>query len=166
MTRTIAREIAVQLAFAAAAQPGSTDTVIADFFDRAYYSTLASEDDLFSEYPQNRQLAYIRTLVQGVSEKREELDGYISKYAKGWKLNRISRITRTILRCAMYEILYMDDVPDSAAVNEALELAKGYEESGTISFINGILGSFLREKTWHRAGKRFRANFDGGRGDL
>ena len=53
-----------------------------------------------------------------------------------------------MLRCALYEILYMDeeDVPDSVAVNEAVELAKGFDEPETVSFINGILGSFLRER--------------------
>ena len=73
-----------------------------------------------------------------------ELNHYIEKYAKGWKLGRISRIAAAILRCAMCEILYMDDIPNAAAVNEAVELAKGYEEPETVAFINGILGSFIR----------------------
>ncbi|NLW65745.1 MAG: transcription antitermination factor NusB, partial [Clostridiales bacterium] len=57
----------------------------------------------------------------------------------------------SIMRTAMYEVLYMDDVPDSVAINEAVELAKGYEEQETISFINGILGSFMREERGEKA---------------
>ena len=73
-----------------------------------------------------------------------ELNHMIEKYARGWKLERISRIAAAIMRCAMCEILYMDDVPNAAAINEAVELAKGYEEPETVAFINGVLGSFMR----------------------
>ncbi len=83
--------------------------------------------------------------MTGVTKRRAEFDGYIEKYSKGWKLVRISKITASILRAAMYEILYMDDVPPAAAINEAVELAKGYEEPETVAFINGILGSFMKD---------------------
>ena len=75
-----------------------------------------------------------------------ELDGYIEKYAIGWKFSRIDRVAAAIMRVAMYEILYMPDIPNAAAINEAVEIAKGYEDPNTVSFINGILGSFLREE--------------------
>ena len=105
-------------------------------------------DELFAEAPDEKQRAYITALVEGVAGHVNELDGYIEKYSRGWKLNRISRTALSVLRCALYEILYMDeeDVPDSVAVNEAVELAKGFDEPETVSFINGILGSFLRER--------------------
>ena len=73
-----------------------------------------------------------------------ELNHMIEKYARGWRLERISRVAAAIMRCAMCEILYMDDVPNAAAINEAVELAKGYEEPETVAFINGVLGSFVR----------------------
>ncbi|NLT13810.1 MAG: transcription antitermination protein NusB, partial [Clostridiales bacterium] len=66
--------------------------------------------------------------------------------AVGWKFGRISRTAVAILKTAMFEILYMPDVPDKAAINEAVELAKRYEEPPTIPFINGILGSFSRNE--------------------
>jgi N utilization substance protein B len=144
MTRTAAREIAIQLAFGISMHPEDEIQTIEGFFDKEYYSTLKSEDELFSEYPDKKQLRYIAALVTGVSEKKDELDGYIEKYARGWKLNRISKISLAVLRCSMYEILYMPDVPNAASINEAVELAKGYEEPETVSFINGILGSFIR----------------------
>lgn len=141
MTRKTARELAVQLSFALVS---GSNAALDDFFEPGYYATLAAEDGLFSSFPDDRQLAYIRELVSGVQERRAELDGYISKYSQGWKLGRISRIAASVLRCAMYEILYMPEIPDAAAINEAVEIAKGYEEPETVAFINGILGGFMR----------------------
>ena len=96
--------------------------------------------------PGKKQKEYISEVVQGVLEHQSELDDKIEKYAKGWKLTRISLIAATVIRTAMFEVLYLSDVPDSVAINEAVELAKGYEEPETVSFINGILGSFMREE--------------------
>ena len=56
----------------------------------------------------------------------------------------ISKTALAVLRCALCEILYMEDVPDAAAINEAVELAKGYDEPDTVAFVNGVLGSFMR----------------------
>ena len=146
MTRTTAREIAVQLGFALCANGGETQESMDTFFDTEYYRTLAEEDALFAQYPNEKQLQYIRTLAAGVAEKREELDAYISRYSKKWKLNRISRTALAVMRVAMYEVLYLADVPASVAVNEAIELAKKYEPQETVAFINGLLGSFVREQ--------------------
>lgn len=146
MTRTVAREIAVMLGFAFADAPERTAEALDSFFDKEYYGSLGAEHALFSEYPRKKHQAYIRTVVSGVAERREELDGYIEKYSRGWKLARISRIAAALLRTAMFEVLYLDEVPDSVAINEAVELSKGYEEPETVSFINGILGSFMREE--------------------
>ncbi|MDR1132153.1 MAG: transcription antitermination factor NusB [Oscillospiraceae bacterium] len=144
MTRTVAREISVQLGFGLADQPEDAGEALTRFFDREYFATLGAENALYSEYPDKKQLAYIETLVRGTAEHRDGLDVFIEKYAKGWKLTRISRIALAILRTALFELLYMDEVPDSVAINEAVELAKGYEEPETVAFINGILGAFMR----------------------
>ena len=144
MTRTAAREIAVQLGYALALCGEDHENALDRFFDKEYYATLFQEDELFSAYPDQKQLQYILTLAKGTSERREELDKLIEKYAKGWKLSRILPIALAILRTAIFEVLYMDEVPDSAAINEAIELSKGYCEQETVSFINGILGSFMR----------------------
>ena len=144
MTRTVAREIAIQLSFAAQLAGEDARETADVFFTPEYFETLAEEDTLFREYPDEQQLAYIRRLTGLVYDHMYELNHYIEKYAKGWKLGRISRIAAAILRCAMCEILYMDDIPTAAAVNEAVELAKGYEQPATVAFINGILGSFIR----------------------
>jgi N utilization substance protein B len=145
MTRTAAREIAVQIGFGLAMNRMTAEQALEFFFDEGYFATLSPEDELFSEYPDEKQLEYMRELVTGVAKRRDELDSYIKKHSKGWKLGRISKIAVSILRTAMYEILYMEEVPDAAAINEAVELAKGYEEPETVSFINGILGSFMKD---------------------
>ncbi|HHU22989.1 MAG TPA: transcription antitermination factor NusB [Clostridiales bacterium] len=144
MTRTAAREIAVRLCFALAITKADPREAVEYFFEREYFDGLAKEDKLFSEFPDEKQMSYIRRIIEGVTRHREELDNYIQKYSKGWKLGRISKIAAAILRCAMYEILYMEDVPSAAAINEAVELAKAYEEQETVSFINGVLGGFVR----------------------
>ena len=84
--------------------------------------------------------------MRGVDEHGAELDGYIEKYAKGWKFSRIPLVASAIMRVAMYEVLYMPDVPNAAAINEAVEIAKKYETPETVKFINGILGSFSRQE--------------------
>ena len=144
MTRTTAREIAIVLGFAAAADGESTEELLERFFDREHYDTLGEENELFSDYPDEKQMDYIRGLVQLISEHRTELDDRIEQYAEGWKASRISHTAAAILRCAMCEILYLPDVPDAAAINEAVELAKKYEDAETVSFINGVLGGFVR----------------------
>ena len=145
MTRTAAREIAILLGFSAAANGGETAQESMDrFFEPEHYVSMAEENPLFAEYPDAQQMDYIRTLVSLIAERRETLDGYIEKYARGWKVGRISRTAGAVLRCAMSEILWLPEVPNAAAINEAVELAKKYEDEDTVSFINGILGGFVR----------------------
>ena len=94
--------------------------------------------------------------MKGVYDHGAELDGYISKYAIGWSFSRISRMAAAVMRVAMYEILYMPDIPTAAAINEAVELAKHYETQEAVSFINGILGAFVRARAASGAGRRAR----------
>ena len=144
MTRTAAREIAILLGFSAAANGESAEETLERFFDEEHYASMAEENPLFAERPDEQQMAYIRTLVGLIAERRAELDAYIEKYARGWTVGRIDRTAGAILRCAMSEILWLPDVPNAAAINEAVELAKKYEDEDVVSFINGILGGFVR----------------------
>ena len=146
MTRTAAREIALQLGFSLVAAKEPAESVLDAFFDEEHYATLAEESGLFAEYPDEKQMDYIRRLVCLVEEHRASLDETIEKYTRGWRAERISKTAAAILRCALCEILYMDDIPDAAAINEAVELAKGYEPAEVVSFINGVLGSFMRDR--------------------
>ena len=144
MTRTVAREIAVRLCFSISENPSDPGELLSRVFDEEYYSSLKTEDELYSDPPDARQLDYMTRLVTGVFNHAAELDGYIDKYSVGWKFGRISRTAVAIMKSAMFEVLYMPDIPDSAAINEAIELAKRYEPPETVSFINGVLGSFSR----------------------
>ena len=151
MTRTNARELAIQLGFAAAATGEDPAAILERFCDEEHYASLAAEDALYRERPDDAQLDYIRRLITLIGENRETIDGYISRYAKGWKIERISRTALAVLRCALCEILYMDDIPDAAAINEAVELAKGYDEPDTVAFVNGVLGGFMRGERSEKA---------------
>jgi N utilization substance protein B len=144
MTRTTAREIAIQLGFAAASSKQEPSELIDSFFSQEHYETLQSENELYSEMPSKKELEYIRRLTLLTIENRSELDGFIERYAKGWKLDRISKTALAVMRCAICEILYMDDIPNAAAINEAVELDKGYDDPDTVAFVNGVLGGFMR----------------------
>lgn len=145
MTRTNARELAVHLIYEMNATGVGADEALAIRFAEDYYPTLAEENDLYAEKPNRKQLDYIRLTAAGAAEKRDELDGYIRQYAIGWRLERISRLARAIMELAIYEILYVEDVPTGAAISEAVELARRYEDEDVVSFVNGVLGSFARE---------------------
>ena len=83
-------------------------------------------------------------MVSGVANRQEELNETIQKFSIGWDVTRISRLARSIMQLAIYETLYVEDVPVGVAISEAVRLAKKYDGNDTGSFVNGILGSFAR----------------------
>ena len=139
MVRNTAREIAVHLAYELSFTDKTAEELVAERLSRDGFAELAGEDELYSEAPNAKQAEYIRALVCGVADHAPELDEFIARYAKGWSFD-----ASAIMRVAMYEILYFRDVPNSVAINEAVEIAKKYETPETVKFINGILGSFVR----------------------
>ncbi len=88
---------------------------------------------------------YTRTLIRGVEENREEIDKLIEANLKGWKLRRVSRVSLTIMRVAVYEMLYVDKLPVSVSINEAVEIAKEYATPADGAFVNGVLGSVAKQ---------------------
>ena len=144
MTRNTAREIATHLAYELSFTDKTAEELVAERLSRDGFAELSGEDELYSEAPNAKQVAYITRLVTGVNEHAAELDGYIAKYAKNWKFSRIPLVASAIMRVAMYEMLYMADIPAGVAINEAVEIAKNYESPEVVRFINGILGSFVR----------------------
>ena len=145
MTRSNAREIVAHLIFEMNFTEDTANQLVEATMEPDYYSSLAQETEIYAERPNEKQMEYIRNAVQGVQEKQEELDGYIAKYAINWSVSRISKVARAILHVAMYEALYVEDVPVSSAINEAVELTRKYEDEDVVAFVNGILGSFARE---------------------
>ncbi|MDO4541303.1 MAG: transcription antitermination factor NusB [Bacillota bacterium] len=86
-----------------------------------------------------RDCDYIEGVVQGVKKEEEKLDQFIRRYSQGWDINRINPVERNIIRLALYETWFLDDVPMEVALNEAVELAKSYGDHEAYSFVNGIL---------------------------
>lgn len=145
MTRSNAREIVAHLIFEMNFTADTAEQLVDATMEPVYYDSLGQETDIYAERPNEKQMAYIRAAVQGIQEKQQELDGYIAKYSVGWSVSRISKVARAILHVAMYEALYVEDVPVSSAINEAVELTRKYEDEDVVAFVNGILGSFARE---------------------
>ena len=144
MTRGNARELAVHLIYGRAFTGEEPQEVVSVRLDKEYYDKLSAENDVYSDRPSRAQLRYIDTVVSGVANREEDLNAQIKKYAIGWDISRISRLARCILQLAIYEILYVEDVPTGVAVSEAVRIAKKYDGDDTGSFVNGILGSFAR----------------------
>lgn len=101
---------------------------------------------LLSEIPECEQnLGYITEVTEGILEHEAEIIDIINNnLKKGWTFKRLSKVSRTILKVAIYEMKYCDDVPPRVAINEAVELAKKYCDENEPSFINGVLGSVMR----------------------
>lgn len=85
-------------------------------------------------------------LVDGVLEHQEEIDRLIQKHALNWTLSRMSIIDRNILRCAVYELLRLSDIPAKVTMNEAIEIAKRYSDEESGAFVNGILDHIVKEE--------------------
>ena len=120
------------------------EQVVSTRLDKEYYTKLSEENDVYSDRPSRQQLRYIDSVVSGVANRTEDLNGEIQKYSIGWDVSRISRLTRCVLQLAIYEILYVEDVPTGVTISEAVRLAKKYDGDDTGAFVNGILGSFAR----------------------
>ena len=90
--------------------------------------------------------AYTSTLVHGVAEHQVRIDELLGTYAQGWTLTRMPAVDRNVLRLGVYELLYVEDVPDGVAVSEAMSLVRDLSTDESPSFVNGLLGSIVRDK--------------------
>ena len=144
MTRANARELAVHLIYGRGFTGEEPEQVVATRLNKEYYDNLSAENQVYSDRPSRTQMAYLDTVVAGTANRQDELDAQIQKYAIGWDVTRISRLARAILQLAMFEILYVEDVPTGVAISEAVRIAKMYDGDDTGAFVNGILGSFAR----------------------
>lgn len=144
--RNIAREIAMHLSYELSFTALSVDELLHERLSSDHFDDLAPEYEVYGQLPNESQREYIRRLVKGIDQHGYELDQYIEKYAKGWRFERIPLVAAAIMRLAMYEILYMPEIPNGAAINEAVEIAKKYESDDVVRFVNGILGTFVRQE--------------------
>ena len=133
MSRTSARETAMKLLY----EYSVTGTLSKDSLENA-------PDALGAESLDENNLRYVGDIVAVFTDKCNEIDEIISSNSKSWKLERIAKVDLAILRLALYEILYMDDIPQKVTINEAIELAKKYSAEKSYQFVNGLLGGYLR----------------------
>ena len=97
---------------------------------------LADEEKLSEE-----NAAFARSLVSGVIQNREEIDQHIQKFAPAWPIEQLSVVDRNLLRLAIFEVLFDNNMPVKVAINEAVELAKTFGSDSSSKFVNGVLGS-------------------------
>ena len=127
MARKTARQVAMQLIYQYELGGEGVSSTIEESMDKP---ELTADD-----------MAYIQAMLDGTGEKQQQL---IAHYAVGWSLERIAKVDLSILRLALYEMLFCDSIPQGVSINEAIELAHTFSTPEAASFINGILGSVSR----------------------
>lgn len=124
-SRRKARECALQILYQMDVSGHSTDEALGTFWQNFEHSADVAE--------------FAALLVRGVSAHREEIDRLIQESSKNWKLDRMARVDRNVLRLAVYELIHMPEVPKKVTLNEAIEIGKRYGTEDSSAFINGIL---------------------------
>ena len=130
MNRTKAREYAFILLFEYKFQPEEINEILSDFI---------------AEYNPKGQTEYIENVVLGVAQKIDEIDNIISEAATGWELSRIAAVSLSVLRLAVYEMLYMKDIPPIVSLNEAISIGKIYGGDECAPFLNGVLSGIMHK---------------------
>lgn len=142
MSRKLAREDAFKLVFEMEITGITSDEAI-----KYLYDTVNKTNEMWAqEFVSAANRKYIESVVCGVEEKKDELISKIEPTLKGWALSRVSKVNLAILKLAIYEILYIDDIPEKVSASEAVVLAKKYAGKDDASFVNGILGTIISEK--------------------
>jgi N utilization substance protein B len=126
--RTKARKRAVDAVFAADLRKMSPLTLIAETAELT--ADRQNQDAIFG---------YAKEIVQGIVDNHNEIDDLLDTYSQGWAIDRMPNVDRAILRVAVWEIIFNDDVPDAVAINEAVEMAKDLSTDESGAFINGLL---------------------------
>lgn len=132
MTRKEAREYCFILMFEHEFQKNSASELLSYFEDNGI--KLGSQKE------------YIENLLNTALDNLPAIDDLIEKYTKGWRISRLPKVTLSVLRVAVCEIMYFDDIPDGIAINEAVELAKKYNDEKNGKFVNGVLSSVSKGK--------------------
>ncbi len=132
MGRRETRENAMKLLYQVQIQKEDTDEQIERFME---------EQQIIEEPDRN----YILSVVKGVMEREEELDGLIARHAKGWTIQRMPKVDLAIMRLSCYEMKYRNDIPVNVSINEAVEMAKKYSSEQSKTFVNGVLGKVYNE---------------------
>ncbi len=138
-TRRSARELAFQVLYGLCFSPAADHAALWRLFVLSPHNEGMSEADLDRE-----PSGFAWELVEGVWSHTDALDEAIGRFSRNWRVDRLGRIELTILRLALYELLWRDDVPPKVAINEALELAREFGDERARAFLNGILDAAAR----------------------
>ncbi len=136
--RTRARECALKILYAVDVSKNDCDDRIED-----YWKNQKVENDevrSFAEY-----------LVNGVCSNLDKIDGYITKYAANWQIQRMATIDRNIIRMATFELIFSEDIPSRVTINEAVEIAKKFGDKDSSKFVNGILDRINKEEAVNKS---------------
>ncbi len=135
MNRKKSREVAMKIVFEGSINSRPFEEIVEDahFFN----------EDLDTN---KLDMEYIKKIVTGVNDNYEEINAIIEENSENWKVNRISKTNLAILRVAIYEILFSEDVPAKVAINEAIELSKSYSDEKSIAFVNAILDKAYKSR--------------------
>ena len=139
MSRQNAREAAVRFLY----QADITGDDPASVIESCFHNVQPDDGDVYIPLGDD-DIDYTNSLLSGVSEHIDEIDGIISANSNGWKINRISKTLLAVMRIAVFEMKYREDVPAKVSINEAIELAKAYDGEATGAFVNGILAGAVR----------------------
>ena len=139
--RTRSREFALQILYQLEITQGEIDAVCEDFWkDRSDVTLLEGEKKALEDDKKDADVRrYAEILVRGSIEESKKIDEVVERYAENWSMDRMAYVDRNILRMAVYELMYVEDIPVKVAINEAVELAKRYGEDDSSKFVNGIL---------------------------
>ncbi|CAM3013317.1 transcription antitermination factor NusB [Hathewaya histolytica] len=132
MNRKISREVAMKVLYQMLINKDTYENVKENLYEIVKAEELKSIDN-----------TYIDTVVKGVIDNIDELDKKIEDNLVNWKINRIPKVNLCILRLSIYEILYLEEIPNKVSINEAVELTKKYSDDKSSKFINGVLAKFL-----------------------
>lgn len=131
--RRQAREWVVQFLFQTEFNPEDLEQALADFWD----------DD--EKTPLERDRNYVNEVIHGVIDQQVKIDRTLKRYTDNWDVERLGTLDRTVLRVAVYEMLFRDDVPPVVSINEAIEIAKAYSGQKSARFVNGVLDRIQKE---------------------
>ncbi len=122
-------------------------------FETEFHADTAP-DDVYALSAENREIAeneYIKTVYFGVREHLAEIDAIILRHAKGWRTERITPVSRSAIRLCIYEMLYIESIPATVSINEAIELVKKFDDEKMRAFVNGVLNAAKDEIAASRA---------------
>ncbi|NFL96239.1 transcription antitermination factor NusB [Clostridium botulinum] len=143
MNRRKSREVAMRLLFQTTLNGENLEEALENLKDVRESEEITKEKDYESVDLKDVDIDYVKRIIKGIEENKEEIDEKIKRNLKNWKIERLSKVDLSILRLCTYELKFEEDIPNRVSVNEAIELAKKYSGEKSATFINGVLGKMI-----------------------